>query len=101
MKIDNSVNSVGSISGSSSKAKPAASSSASNAAPAGAKVQISSRFQEIEAAMENTPVVNSERVAEIKQAIAEGRFQVNAERVADGLIASVKDMLSRAARQPL
>lgn len=98
MKIENSVNSLGSVSGSSSKAKPAASPSASNAAPAGAKVQISSRFQEIEAAMENTPVVNSERVAEIKQAIAEGRFQVNAERVADGLIASVKDMLSRAAR---
>jgi negative regulator of flagellin synthesis FlgM len=98
MKIENSIGSLGSISGSSSKAKSTGTPSASSAAPAGAKVQISTRFQEIEAAMGNSPVVNSERVAEIKQAIAEGRFQVNAERVADGLIASVKDMLSRATR---
>jgi negative regulator of flagellin synthesis FlgM len=37
--------------------------------------------------------VNVERVAEIKRAIAEGRFQVNPERIADGLLQSVRDML--------
>ena len=35
-----------------------------------------------------------ERVAEIKQAIAEGRFKINPERIADGLLQSVHDMLS-------
>jgi negative regulator of flagellin synthesis FlgM len=38
---------------------------------------------------------NAERVAEIRQAISEGRFQVNPERIADGLLDSVRDMLSR------
>ena len=32
------------------------------------------------------PEVNSERVAEIRQAIAEGRFQINAERIAENLL---------------
>lgn len=34
------------------------------------------------------PVVNAERVAEIRQAIEEGRYEVNAERVAAKLIQS-------------
>ncbi|MDO9244440.1 MAG: flagellar biosynthesis anti-sigma factor FlgM, partial [Rhodocyclaceae bacterium] len=41
-----------------------------------------------------TPV-NAERVAEIKAAIAEGRFQINPERIADGLLTSVREMLGR------
>jgi negative regulator of flagellin synthesis FlgM len=36
---------------------------------------------------------NAERVAEIRQAIAEGRFRINPEAVADGLLASVHEML--------
>jgi flagellar biosynthesis anti-sigma factor FlgM len=32
-------------------------------------------------------------VAEIKAAIAEGRFEVNANAVADGLISTVQDLL--------
>lgn len=42
----------------------------------------------------STPVVDAKKVAEIKQAISEGRFQVNASAVADGLIASVRDLVS-------
>lgn len=37
------------------------------------------------------------RVAEIKQAISEGRFQVKPERIADGLLASVREMLAKQA----
>lgn len=37
--------------------------------------------------------VDSARVAEIRQAILEGRLQINAERIADGLIASVREQL--------
>ena len=52
-----------------------------------------SSAQSVESVLASTPVVNAERVAEIKRAIAEGRFQVNPERIADGLLQSVRDML--------
>ena len=41
-----------------------------------------------------TPEVDSARVSEIKQAISEGRFSVDSEKVADGLIESVRQMLA-------
>ena len=41
------------------------------------------------------PAFNSEKVAEIRQAISEGRFQINPERIADGLISSVREMLDQ------
>jgi negative regulator of flagellin synthesis FlgM len=41
------------------------------------------------------PAFNSQKVAEIRQAISEGRFQVNSERIADGLISSVREMLDQ------
>lgn len=53
---------------------------------------LSARMQEVGAG--ETPI-NTQRVAEIKQAISEGRFQINPERIADGLLASVRDMLGR------
>lgn len=39
--------------------------------------------------------VDSARVAEIRQAILDGRLQINAERIADGLIASVREQLKQ------
>jgi negative regulator of flagellin synthesis FlgM len=47
----------------------------------------------MENTMANTPVVNAAKVAEIKQAISEGRFQVNTSVVADRLIATVRDLI--------
>ncbi|MBK8121916.1 MAG: flagellar biosynthesis anti-sigma factor FlgM [Sulfuritalea sp.] len=38
---------------------------------------------------------NSQKVAEIRQAISEGKFQINPERIADGLISSVREMLGQ------
>jgi negative regulator of flagellin synthesis FlgM len=52
---------------------------------------LSARLQEVGA---GEAPVDSQRVAEIKLAITEGRFQVNPERIADGLLASVREMLS-------
>jgi len=53
---------------------------------------LSARLQEVGA---GEAPVNAQRVAEIKAAIAEGRFQINPERIADGLLTSVREMLGR------
>lgn len=63
---------------------------------AGERVDISSLSARIQEVGAGEAPVNAQRVAEIKQAISEGRFQINPERIADGLLASVRDMLGRA-----
>lgn len=49
------------------------------------------------ASMASAPAVDANKVAEIKQAISEGRFQVNSGMVADRLIQSVRDLISNQA----
>ena len=39
--------------------------------------------------------VNAARVAELRQAIIDGRLEINPERIADGLIASVREQLGQ------
>jgi negative regulator of flagellin synthesis FlgM len=51
-------------------------------------------LQQAGAAIDDTPVADAARVAEIKQAISESRFQIRPERIADGLLQSVRDMLA-------
>ena len=46
-----------------------------------------------ESVLNETAVVDTKRVAEIKQAIAEGRFSINPEKIADGLLDNVRQML--------
>jgi negative regulator of flagellin synthesis FlgM len=59
---------------------------------------LSGKLKDIEAGLASEQVVNAERVAEVKRAIAEGRFEVNAEKVADRLVEATKDFL-RATKQ--
>ncbi len=96
MKIDNSLSSVGGLPN--NEPRPRANKGANGSAPApGSKVELSAvaaSLQQAEAALANTPIVDAGRVAEIKQAISEGRFQVDAGKVADGLIDSVRQMLA-------
>ncbi len=47
----------------------------------------------MEEGINNTPVVDENKVAQIKQAITEGRYQINPGKIADGLIDSVRQML--------
>ncbi|MCL2160595.1 MAG: flagellar biosynthesis anti-sigma factor FlgM [Betaproteobacteria bacterium] len=61
----------------------------------GEQVQLSplaSALQKAEAALAETPSVDRARVEEIKQAIRDGHFKVDANRIADGLIAEVRQM---------
>lgn len=97
VKINSSIPSVGNTAGTNAPkgsvatAKPAGT-------PSGERVDISSlsaRMQEVGA---GEAPFNAERVAEIKQAISEGRFQINPERIADGLLTSVREMLGRAGK---
>lgn len=55
----------------------------------------SAQLQDAGSVMSDTPTVNASQVAEIKQAISEGRFKINADRIADGLLQDVRDLLSR------
>lgn len=54
---------------------------------------LSASLSKAETIMSSTPVVDRARVEEIRQAISEGRFKVDAERIADGLLTSVRQML--------
>lgn len=45
------------------------------------------------------PPVNSARISEIKQAIAEGRFKINPDAIADSLINSAKDLVKYSKNQ--
>ncbi|MCL2523687.1 MAG: flagellar biosynthesis anti-sigma factor FlgM [Betaproteobacteria bacterium] len=45
------------------------------------------------------PPVNAARIAEIKQAISEGRFKINPEAIADRLIESARDLVSASRRE--
>jgi len=56
---------------------------------------LSSQLQDIAATGSSAPMVDAKRVAEIKQAISEGRFKINPERIADGLLSSVRQMLAK------
>ncbi len=52
------------------------------------------QLSKMTASMANTPVVDVNKVSQIKQAISDGRFQVNSGVVADRLIQSVHDLIN-------
>lgn len=95
MKINSNVPSIG-TSQAGGRAKQPAQATQTPTATAGEKVALSSlsaRLQEATATLADTPVVNVTHVAEIKKAMSEGRFQINPERIADGLLENVRQML--------
>lgn len=55
---------------------------------------LSAKLQSLEAKVAASSVFDAEKVDAIKSAIAGGKFNVNSEKVADGLIETVKDLLT-------
>lgn len=97
MKIEKSNNSLPPSAASESAARVAQAKTAQSQPPQdGVNVSLSSNSQlrSMEASIANTPTVDAKRVAELKQAISEGRFQINSEAIADGLINNVEDMIN-------
>lgn len=86
---------IGELAARGQNAKPAATTESGTSVNLSAA---SANLRSIESGVSSAPSVNLAKVAEIKQAISEGRFQVNAAAVADSLINNVKDMLGTAQR---
>jgi negative regulator of flagellin synthesis FlgM len=99
MKIENILKPVGStaVTDSAGKTGKVSEHGPKGVESSGEKVNLSplsNRLKEAEASLKDLPVVDKAKVDEIKQAIAEGKFKVNAEVVADRLIDTVKELLS-------
>lgn len=64
--------------------------------PEGVSVNLGStnQLRSIESTVANSPTVDNKKVADIKQAISEGRFQINSSKIADSLISDVNDLIS-------
>lgn len=54
---------------------------------------MSAQLQSLQGSMATSEVFDAGKVDAIKTAIADGKFKVNAEKVADGLLATVKNLL--------
>jgi negative regulator of flagellin synthesis FlgM len=94
VKIEGTLKPVGT--GSVGENRPRPQAGVQQSASGDAKVELSSLSSSLiraEAAMAETPAVDSKRVEQIRQAISEGRFKIDADRIADGLISSVRQML--------
>lgn len=92
MKIDNSIKPTGAPPGGGVRPQKRAEGGAA-AAAASDEVKLSPLAGQLQAAESQPPVVNSARVQEIKQAIAEGRFSINAGAIADRLIDTARELV--------
>ena len=78
-----------------SRASDAVSSPAEAAVAAGSPVRITDQARQLaslEQAVQSMPVVNESRVAQIRLALEEGRYQINPERIADRLLRTEQEL---------
>jgi negative regulator of flagellin synthesis FlgM len=96
MKIDNSTKTVASVQGPAGThthgPRPAATGVKSSPSAGQSATVVSAGLHAVAA---TEAAFDAQKVAEIRLAISEGRFHINPERVADGLINSVREMLGQ------
>ncbi len=93
MKIDNTIKPVPSPKTSETRARASEQSAASAPTGSGTSVQLSGLSAQLHVTAE-TPTFNSARVAQIKEAIANGSFKINPEAIADRLISSSRELVN-------
>lgn len=98
MKIDGNLRSIqsGSVSEGQARSGKAGANAAQPGSSGGQRVDLSplgSQMAGIEASLADVPVVDTQRVEEIKQAISDGRFKVNADVIADRLLETVRELI--------
>ncbi len=98
MKIDNSTKS---ITGGAIREEPARTvrkpSADAGAPPHSTQVHLSplsAQLHSIQQGFADTPVIDAARVAELKQAISDGHFRVDANKVADRLLQTVQELIA-------
>lgn len=95
MKIDNSGKALGAVT-----ARPLEGRAAGKAEQSAEKDSVSinplaAQLSSVAGAGKSEPTFDADKVAAIRQAIADGRFTVKPEAIADGLLSSVKELLAR------
>ncbi|WP_019141196.1 flagellar biosynthesis anti-sigma factor FlgM [Noviherbaspirillum massiliense] len=95
MKIDDSIKKAAglSVGTTSTRSSKSADKAGAVSQPASDSVKLSPQLQALSGQLADTTVFDSKKVEEIKAAIAEGRFQVDPEKVANGLLDTVTDLL--------
>ena len=98
MKIDGNLRSVqsGSVAEGQGRTGKAGAPATPSGSSGGPRVEVSSlgaQLAGIESSLANVPVVDSQRVSEIKQAISDGRFKVNPDVIADRLLETVRELI--------
>lgn len=97
MKIDNSIKTVGAMQAGEARQRATRDVNADTTADSSAKVDLSprsSQLQKLQTSIQNAPAVDRSKIEQIKQAISNGEFKINPEKIADGLIRDVSRMLS-------
>lgn len=90
--VDLTANKLGDNAG--KKAGKATSGASASSADSVTLSTLSSQMKSLEAKVASAEVFDAEKVDAIKSAISSGQFQVDSGKVADGLIASVRDLLN-------
>lgn len=102
MKIDDSIKKTGGLQVSTAQTRagkgadtaPVTGTGSKGSSPvASESVTISPQLQALSAQVATTAVFDTSKVAEIKAAIANGEFKVDPEKVANGLLESVSDLI--------
>jgi negative regulator of flagellin synthesis FlgM len=98
VKIDGNLRSIqsGSVSEGHARTGKSGGAPAQPGSSGGQRVDLSplgSQMAGIEASLADVPVVDTQRVEEIKQAISDGRFKVNPDVIADRLLETVRELI--------